>query len=196
MLGALVGLVVGQFRSRASLLAENELLRQQLAAAKSRLQCKRLIFTGSQRLTIALLTRWTASWRATVTLVQPATVLRPTSIGQSAFRCHSRRMRPSRARSSHLRTAASSPYPSSVVSITATSEARRSCGTQDLAVTSRGDRRRAPCSRDRSRHSLLRLQRRAKKVKASIGPLVGRSAVGSSFDQRQVTSPAWNAVDS
>src|SRR5713101_866604 len=76
MLGALVGLVVGQFRSRASLLAENELLRQQLAAAKSRLQRKRVMFTGSQRLTIALLTRWTASWRATVTLVQPAIVLR------------------------------------------------------------------------------------------------------------------------
>src|SRR6266851_5382367 len=70
MLGALVGLVVGQFRSRASLLAENELLRQQLAAAKSRLQRKRVRFTGLQRLTIALLTRWTASWRATVTLVQ------------------------------------------------------------------------------------------------------------------------------
>src|SRR5216684_8900022 len=67
MLGALVGLVVGQFRSRASLLAENELLRQQLAAAKSRLQRKRVMFTGSQRLTIALLTRWTASWRAAVT---------------------------------------------------------------------------------------------------------------------------------
>src|ERR1700687_2933216 len=76
MLGALGGLVVGQFRSRASLVAENELLRQQLAAAKSRLQRKRVMFTGSQRLTIALLTRWTASWRATVTLVQPATVLR------------------------------------------------------------------------------------------------------------------------
>src|SRR5713226_1211880 len=76
MLGALVGLVVGQFRSRASLVAENELLRQQLAAAKSRLQRKRVMFTGSQRLTIALLTRWTASWRATVTLVRPATVLR------------------------------------------------------------------------------------------------------------------------
>ena len=76
MLGALVGLVVGQFRSRASLVAENELLRQQLAAAKSRLQRKRVMFTGSQRLTIALLTRWMASWRATVTLVQPATVLR------------------------------------------------------------------------------------------------------------------------
>jgi len=76
MLGALVGLVVGQFRSRASLVAENELLREQLAAAKSRLQRKRVMFTGSQRLTIALLTRWTASWRATVTLVQPATVLR------------------------------------------------------------------------------------------------------------------------
>src|SRR5439155_10515101 len=54
MLGALVGLVVRQFRSRTSLIAENELLRQQLAAAKSRLQCKRVMFTGSQRLTIAL----------------------------------------------------------------------------------------------------------------------------------------------
>src|SRR5467141_3310823 len=76
MLGALVGLVVRQFRSRTSLIAENELLRQQLAAAKSRLQRKRVMFTGAQRLTIALLTRWTASWRTTVTLVQPATVLR------------------------------------------------------------------------------------------------------------------------
>jgi len=76
MLGALVGFVVGQFRSRVSLVAENELLRQQLAAAKNRLQRKRVMFTGSQRLTIALLTRWTASWRPTVTLVQPATVLR------------------------------------------------------------------------------------------------------------------------
>jgi transposase InsO family protein len=73
---ALVGLVMRQFRSRTSLIAENELLRQQLAAAKSRLQRKRVTFTGSQRLTIALLTRWTASWRTTVTLVQPATLLR------------------------------------------------------------------------------------------------------------------------
>jgi hypothetical protein len=40
------------------------------------LQRKRVMFTGSQRLTIALLTRWTASWRAAVTLAQPATVLR------------------------------------------------------------------------------------------------------------------------
>jgi len=43
---------------------------------ESRLQRKRMMFTGSQRLTIALLTRCTASWRTTVTLVQPATVLR------------------------------------------------------------------------------------------------------------------------
>jgi putative transposase len=75
MLGALVRLVAGQLHLRASLVAENELLRQQLAAAKSRLQGKRVMFTGSQRLTIALLTRWTASWRATVKLVQPATVI-------------------------------------------------------------------------------------------------------------------------
>jgi hypothetical protein len=45
MLAALVGLVVGLFRSRASLVAENELLRQQLAAAKCRLQGKRVMFT-------------------------------------------------------------------------------------------------------------------------------------------------------
>src|SRR5712664_4192888 len=72
MLVALVGLVVGLFRSRASLAAENELLQQQLAAAKCRLQGKRVMFTGSQRLTIAVLTRW----RTAVALVQPATVLR------------------------------------------------------------------------------------------------------------------------
>src|SRR3981189_1885660 len=76
MLGALVGLVVREFRSRTSLIAENELLRQQLAAAKSRLQRKRAMFTGSQRLTIALLTRCTASWRATQTLVPRASVAR------------------------------------------------------------------------------------------------------------------------
>jgi transposase InsO family protein len=76
MLVALVGLVVGLFRSRASLAAENELLRQQLAAAKCRLQGKRVMFTGSQRLTIAVLTRWTTAWRTAVALVQPATVLR------------------------------------------------------------------------------------------------------------------------
>jgi hypothetical protein len=68
MLDALVVLVVGLFRSRASLVAENELLRQQLAAAKCRLQGKRVMFTASQRLTIALLTRLSASWQATVTL--------------------------------------------------------------------------------------------------------------------------------
>src|SRR5712664_1831391 len=47
MLGALVGLVVRQFRSRTSLIAENELLRQQLAAAKSQLQRKRVMFIST-----------------------------------------------------------------------------------------------------------------------------------------------------
>jgi len=83
---ALVGLVMRQFRSRTSLIAENELLRQQLTAAKSRLQRKRVMFTGSRRLTIALQTRWTASWRTTVTLVQPATLLRGTGRASAFFR--------------------------------------------------------------------------------------------------------------
>ena len=53
---------------------------------ESRLQRKRVMFTGSQRLTIALLTRWTASWRTTVTLVQPATLLRGTGRASAFFR--------------------------------------------------------------------------------------------------------------
>src|SRR5258705_2862744 len=112
MLGALVGLVVGQFRSRASLVAENELLRQQLAAAKSRLQRKRVMFTGSQRLTIALLTRWMASWRATVTLVQAATVLRWHREGFRLlwrWRSRNRGQRPTRFATLNPRIAAPKP---------------------------------------------------------------------------------------
>jgi len=77
MLGALVGFVVGQFRSRVSLVAENELSSDQATGGfEEPVAAQASDVTGSQRLTIALLTRWTASWRATVTLVQPATVLR------------------------------------------------------------------------------------------------------------------------
>ncbi len=64
------------FRSRAALVAENELLRQQLAAAKGRLQGKRVRFSPWQRWTTATLARFTPTWRSTVTLFQPTTVLR------------------------------------------------------------------------------------------------------------------------
>ncbi len=76
MLGTFVHFVVGTFRSRAALVAENELLRQQLAASKSRLQGKRVPFSPWQRWMTATLARFTPTWRSTVTLFQPATVLR------------------------------------------------------------------------------------------------------------------------
>jgi putative transposase len=76
MLSAPWRFVVGLLRSRASLVAENELLRQQLVVAKCRLRGKRVRWSPVQRWTIAVLARWTGAWRAAVTLIQPATVLR------------------------------------------------------------------------------------------------------------------------
>ena len=76
MLGALWRFVVGLLRSRGSLVAENELLRQQLVVAKCRPSGKRVRWSPAQRWTIAVLARWTGTWRTAVTLVQPATVLR------------------------------------------------------------------------------------------------------------------------
>jgi len=72
----LLRIVAGFLRSRAALCAENELLRQQLALAKSRLQGKRVRFAWWQRWTMALLAQVTPAWRSAVTLVQPSTVLR------------------------------------------------------------------------------------------------------------------------
>lgn len=76
MIGVVLRFVAGFFRSRAALIAENELLRQQLAVAKSRLQGKRVRFAWWQRWATAILTQVTPAWRSVVTLVQPSTVLR------------------------------------------------------------------------------------------------------------------------
>ena len=57
MLGALWRFVVGLLRSRASLVVENELLRQQLVVAKCRLRGKRVRWSPAQRLTISVLAR-------------------------------------------------------------------------------------------------------------------------------------------
>jgi transposase InsO family protein len=76
LLGALSRALIGLFRSRASLVAENELLRQQLVVAKCRLRDRRVRWSPSQRWLIGLLTKATATWREAVTLVQPATILK------------------------------------------------------------------------------------------------------------------------
>ena len=76
MICVLLRLVAGLARSRASLVAENEILRLQLAAAKARLRGKRLRFSRSQRWLIGNLATMTAAWRSALALVKPATVLR------------------------------------------------------------------------------------------------------------------------
>jgi len=105
MFDTLVRFLIGVFRSRAALVAENELLRLQLAAAMSRLAGKRqhVQFGRWQRWSIAVISRWTPTWRSIVTLVQPATVLR---WHREAFRIFwRRRSRPSgRPRTSHAST--------------------------------------------------------------------------------------------
>ena len=76
MVRVLLRFVADLARSRASLVAENEMLRLQLAAAKARLRGKRVRFSPSQRWLIGNLATVTVAWRSAVALVQPATVLR------------------------------------------------------------------------------------------------------------------------
>jgi hypothetical protein len=76
MIFVLLRFLAGLVRSRASLVTENEMLRQQLIAAKCRLQGKRVRFSTAQRWMIGRLTTGATAWRTAVALVQPATVLR------------------------------------------------------------------------------------------------------------------------
>lgn len=76
MLRVLARFVAGVFRSRAALVAENELLRLQLGVAKRRLEGKRVRASPTVRWTVGVLSRFTSTWRSVVTLFEPATVLR------------------------------------------------------------------------------------------------------------------------
>jgi transposase InsO family protein len=85
MLGVFVRFVGGFFRRRAALVAENELLRQQLVAAKARIGDRRVRLSRSQRWIVAVMSRLTSTWRSAVTLVRPATVLRWHRLGFRLF---------------------------------------------------------------------------------------------------------------
>src|SRR5256885_3967351 len=76
MVRVLLRLVAGLVRSRASLVAENEMLRLQLAAAKARLRGKRVRFSRSQRWLIGNLAKVIVAWRSAGALVQPDTGVR------------------------------------------------------------------------------------------------------------------------
>jgi hypothetical protein len=73
MIFVLLRLLAGLVRSRLSLVAENEMLRQQLVAAKCRLQGKRVRFSTTQRWLIGHMAITATAWRTAVALVQPAT---------------------------------------------------------------------------------------------------------------------------
>ena len=83
MLGACWRFVCGMLRSRAALVAENEILRQQLVAAKCRLHGKRVRWSPMQRWIIGALA--TSTGQAVVTLIQPETVLRWHRLGFRLF---------------------------------------------------------------------------------------------------------------
>src|SRR5258708_12382371 len=76
MIFVLLRLLAGLVRSRLSLVAENEMLRQQLVAAKCRLQGKRVRFSTTQRWLIGHMAITATAWRTAVTLAHPAPVLR------------------------------------------------------------------------------------------------------------------------
>jgi hypothetical protein len=69
------GVLAGLIRGRAALLAENALLRQQLIAARRKIE-GRVRWAPWLRVTMALATRLAPAWRTVILLVQPATVLR------------------------------------------------------------------------------------------------------------------------
>jgi putative transposase len=99
-----VGLVADLLRRRASLLAENALLRQQLIVAQRKIT-GRVRWAPWQRFTIALAARVAPAWRAAVLLVQPATILRWHRAGfRALWRLRSRRLgRPPTARAALIR---------------------------------------------------------------------------------------------
>jgi hypothetical protein len=70
----LIGAFTELTRSKADLIAENALLRHQLALLKR--QSKRSRLKATDRLSLLLLAKETRSWRQALLIVQPATLLR------------------------------------------------------------------------------------------------------------------------
>src|SRR5829696_7688282 len=61
-------------RSRAALLAENALLRQQLLVLRRRTKTPRLM--GWERMSLLFLASWVPNWRQVLQIIQPDTLLR------------------------------------------------------------------------------------------------------------------------
>jgi len=72
--GLLQGALVDATRSKADLVAENALLRQQLVVLRR--QVKRPRVTSTDRLLLVVLARYARAWKDALLIVQPATLLR------------------------------------------------------------------------------------------------------------------------
>jgi hypothetical protein len=98
-------LLADLFRSRAALLAESAMLRQQLIVAERKIRGRRARWTPWQRFTMVIAARLTPAWQTVSFLVQPATILRWHRAGFRAFwRRRSRRAgRPKTPRAALIR---------------------------------------------------------------------------------------------
>jgi hypothetical protein len=86
----LIGSVVDLSRSKTDLIAENALLRHQLALLNR--QSKRLRLKPADRLSLLLPAKVTRTWRQALLIVQPATLLRWHREGYRLFwKCRSRK---------------------------------------------------------------------------------------------------------
>ena len=72
--GFVTGILSDSTRSRADLIAENALLRQQLIVLRR--QVKRPLLTPGDRVRLVLLARCTQFWQPALHIVQPDTLLR------------------------------------------------------------------------------------------------------------------------
>src|SRR5207248_152506 len=70
----MLGMIADLIRSKAELLAENALLRQQLIILRR--QVKRPIYRKSDRLLLVLLARMVRTWKQNLFIMQPETLLR------------------------------------------------------------------------------------------------------------------------
>lgn len=74
LLETIAGIAADMFRSRAQLLAENAMLRQQVINLRRRVMRPRISLT--ERLLLLVASRFTKNWRTAVHIVQPDTLLR------------------------------------------------------------------------------------------------------------------------
>src|ERR1700683_2950871 len=100
----ILGILPSRFKARATLEAENPVLRQQINVLRRRTP-KRPHLNNTDRFLFVWLYRWLSSVPEVVSIVRPETVIRPHRAGFRAYRCWRSRNRVGRPKvSAELRT--------------------------------------------------------------------------------------------